>query len=406
MAKRIVIIGAGIAGLHAAIELRNQSFDGDVILVDQHSDLPYDRPPLSKGFLSGNLSDEDITFYESSYFEEQNIALKLGNAVIKVDTDNKQIILENGEKITWDKLLLATGSTLRKLNIPGNELKHIHYLKTKEDALKLKKDIDNINEIAIIGAGFIGSEVAATCRDLGINVTLIEALPTPLGRVLGNDIGEIIADMHKSYGVNLITNEYAVEFKGDESIEAIITNTGRIIPCQAAVIGIGVQLNLDIIEGTGISTENGIKVNKYGETNTPDIFAAGDIALWPYRGQHIRIEHWDHSMNQGRTVAKNMVNPQSEVYETIPYFWSDQYDIKIQYLGHAMEWDETVIRGNVNDKKFTVFYMKDQKIVSALFFNDPKNVLPTRKFINQEKIFKNIQDLSDVNLNIRKIQTV
>lgn len=406
MRNNYVIIGAGVAGLNAAATLRTEKYEGNIILIDRDSDLPYNRPPLSKEYLSGQLDEDKILLRPANFFKDNNIELKLGNSVIALDTENQKLELENGEFIKWDKLLITIGSELRKLNVPGKELQNIHYLKTKENAKALKENLKSIDEIVIIGAGFIGSEVAATCRKYGINVTMIEALSVPLERVLGENMGKYMADLHLSNGVNVITNEYVVEFKGTEKIEEVVTNTGRIISCQAAVIGIGVELNLSLVNKTEIKFGNGIEVDKYCETNIPGIFAAGDCALWPYQEKGTRIEHWSHALNQGVVTAKNMIKPKTKIFDAIPYFWSDQYDVKIQYLGYAKEWDQTVLRGNMLENRFTIFYMKNNKIIAGLFMNDPKSLIPTRRYIKKMTEFTEPKDLSDETLSFEEIRTV
>lgn len=400
--EQYIIIGAGISGVNAAATLRLEGFEGRIILIDKDHELPYDRPPLSKDYLAGKIKEEDISLRSHEFFEKNNIELKLGKKVTDIDFDDQYVKLDDNEVISWDKVLIAMGSKLRKLNIPGKELDNIYYLKTKKDAQQMKKDLKNVDDVVIIGAGFIGSEVAATCRHLGKNVTLIEAEKVPLNRIVGDHVGEFIGDTHHSNGVRLLTNELVTEFKGTEKIEQVVTNTGKQIECQAVVVGVGVQLDLSLFDGTKIKLENGIEVDEYCESNIPGVFAAGDCALWPYNGEKIRVEHWDHAINQGITAAKNMMNEKSEVYNAIPYFWSDQYDLKIQYLGFAKEWERTVLRGSLEKEEFTMFYINDNKIVSALFVNSPRNVLPTRKLMMRNTKIENISDLADEKINIKK----
>ncbi|SDI43063.1 NAD(P)/FAD-dependent oxidoreductase [Natribacillus halophilus] len=400
--EQYIIIGAGVSGVNAAATLRFEGFEGRVILIDKDHEFPYDRPPLSKDYLSGKIKEEDISLRAHEFFEKNNIELKLGKKVIDIDFDDQYIKLDDNEVIPWDKVLIAMGSKLRRLKIPGRELDNIYYLKTKKDAQQMKKDLKYVDDVVIIGAGFIGSEVAATCRQLGKKVTLIEAETVPLSKILGDYVGNFISDIHHSNGVRLLTNELVTEFKGTKKIEQVVTNTGKQIECQAVVVGVGVELDLSLFDGTKIKVEDGIEVDEYCESNIPGVFASGDCALWPYNGERIRVEHWNHAMNQGITAAKNMMNGKSEIYNTIPYFWSDQHDLKIQYLGFSKDWEKTVLRGSLEKQEFTMFYLNDNKIVSALFVNNPRNVLPTRKFMMRNTKIENISNLADEKRNIKK----
>lgn len=405
MMDRIVILGAGIAGVHAAKELRRNGFNGSIALIDRDKNLPYDRPPLSKEFLRGEYEESDILLDKKQYFIDNDIELYLGKNVIDLDISNKMVLFDDGEKLQWSKLLITTGSKVRKLNnVSGCELEGIHYLKNLTDARRLRDKLASVSRIAIVGGGFIGLEVAASCRKLGIDVTVIERANAPLSRVLGPSMGEFIANVHRSKGVDLITNDGVSEFQGTNKVEAIVTSSNKRIECDAVLVGIGVYADMTLAGDYLEHNNNGYIVDSYCETSEPGIFAAGDCAEWKYpmNDNYIRIEHWDHAMNQGIAAANNILNPKSLPYNTTPYFWSDQYDLSLQYFGHVTEWDETIIRGNVEDQKFTQFYINNNKVEGAFIVNDAKSVLPTRKLISKG-IEVNSDDLGDVNIELKKL---
>lgn len=405
MTNRIVILGAGIAGLNAVKELRRNGFTGSIALVDQDNNLPYDRPPLSKEFFRGEFKEADILLEKEKYYKDNDIDLYLGEKVVDIEIPSKSILFENGERLQWNKLLIATGCKVRRLNnIRGCELDGIHYLKSLKDARRLQEKVSSLKRIAIVGAGFIGLEVAASCRNLGIDVTVIETSETPLARVLGSDMGEVIAGAHRSKGVKLITGEVVKEFQGVNKVDIVVTSSNKYFDCDAVLVGIGVFTDMTLAGEYLDHNNNGYIVDAYCETSVPDIFAAGDCAEWQYpiSGDYIRIEHWDHAMNQGICAANNMLNPRSAPYSTVPYFWSDQYDMSLQYFGHVTKWDKTVIRGNVEELKFTQFYISNNKVEGALIINDAKSVLPTRKLISQG-IEINSEELADINIDLKKL---
>lgn len=401
--ERFVIVGGGIAGVTAAETLRTEGFDGEIVVIEGDENLPYDRPPLSKDFLLCDMTNEEsVLFREASFYTNNKIDLRLGKYVNRIDVIERTIELEDGKSIGWDKILLTTGSSPRKFNVPGADLPGVYYLKDMNSARHLRVALTKIKRIVIIGAGFIGLEVAAACRKLGIDVTIIEVMSVPLAHVVGKEVGNFLTDFHKSNGVKVITEDKVKEICGSLQASEVITEKGHRFPCDAVLVCIGVVAENSLIKDDRLGSR--INVNDYGETRIPNVFAAGDCTYWNYyiEKNEIRVEHWDHAVNHGKVVARNMVHPCIEEYRVIPYFWSDHYDAKLQYIGHPLKWEFTVMRGTFEDNKFTIFYIRNERVVGAIAWNDSASVLPTRRLVERQEIV-NIGDLSDTNKKLRKL---
>lgn len=400
--KPIVIIGAGIAGFHAAKTLRNEGYEGRIVLIDRDTHLPYDRPPLSKEYMLGESSESEIYLLNQESLDNLGIELKLGVEVSSIDMEKQVVLTLDGTEIEWEKLLLTTGSRLRKLQVEGADLEGVHYLKTLSDAKSLRRKLDDVQQVVIIGAGFIGAELASSLKKLGKDVTIIELMPLPLAHILGDKMGEYFLQLHKSEGVNIITEDGTVEFGGKEHVENVLTEKGKSIPCQAVIVGVGVLPNASL-GAEKLDVDRGYIVNEYGETSLPNVYAAGDCTVWPYKGTNIHIEHWDHALNQGNNVAKNMLGEKQTPYTTVPYFWSDQYGHRLQYFGHTKNWDTTVLRGNIKDNQFTYFYLNENGIIeAALIMNQPQNALAVRRLIKQQKPI-DPELLSNPVVNLKKV---
>ncbi|WP_255259587.1 NAD(P)/FAD-dependent oxidoreductase [Lentibacillus sp. CBA3610] len=381
----IIIIGAGIAGVHAAESLRKEGFRGRIVLMDRDGQMPYDRPPLSKEWLTGEMDSASLLLRDPAVYEKLDIDLKLDVDVTSIDPVRKTIDTKDGSSYEWDKLLLATGSGLRTLSIAGDDLQGIFYLRGMTDAAAIKQHMQHVKEAVIIGAGFIGAELASSLKQLGINVTIVERSSYPMEKIVGREISAYFLDLHHRNGVNVITDDSVAQFNGDTMVGEGVTVEGRRIPCQVVMIGVGVTPNTEV-SLPHLEIDGGYVVDQYGETSIPGIYAAGDCTVWPYNEVPIHVEHWDHSLNHAKTVAQNMVNPQSAPYSYTPYFWSDQHGSRFQYFGHTQQWSKTVLRGSFESDTFTNFYLDDQNIVQAAFLcNQPKNALPVRRMIKHQK---------------------
>lgn len=378
-----VIVGANLAGGRAALALRNEGFDGRIVLVGEEPEPPYERPPLSKEYLRGQLPKDKLFIAERTAYEAQEIELRLSVRATRIDVQARALELASGERLRFDKLLLATGGRPRRLHVPGAELPGVYYLRTCADADALATELRAGRHVVVIGAGFIGAEVAASARALGLDVSVLEIASVPLERAVGGEVGQVYADLHRDHGVDLRLEEGIERIEGSARAERVVTTKGARIDCDVVVVGIGIQPNVEIAADTGIeATTNGITVNEYCETSVPGIFAAGDVARFyhPLLNEQVRLEHWANAQNQGQAAARNMLG-RGERYTEVPWFWSDQYDVNMQYVGYASTWDATVVRGSMAERKFTVFYLKDGVLRAALAFNRFRDIRATRELI-------------------------
>ena len=401
--QSFVIIGAGIAGGTAAETLRKQGFEGEVHLVGAELHRPYDRPPLSKEFLSGSKEQAQLYFKTEEFYAEQAITLHLGDEATSVDRTGKSVTMAGGGTLDYDKLLLATGSRVRKLSLPGSELDGVHYLRTIEDSQAIAASMNGAGRAVVIGAGFIGSEVAAVCKSAGLEVTVLEVQSQPMAHILGPEMGAVYAGLHTARGVDLRLSEGIAEIRGGSRAEQVVTDKGNVIDCDLVVIGVGVAPETSLAEAAGLDVDNGIVVDEHCRTSDPDIFTAGDVANWPHPGlgHRIRVEHFDNAANQAAAAAKSMLGA-PETYDPVLYFWSDQYDLNIQYLGHAAQWDEIAVRGDTDAEAFTAFYLKDGAVSGALVVNNFRDIRPTRTMIGQ-KTPVTAGALSDPDANLKQI---
>lgn len=399
----IAIVGANLAGGRAAETLREGGFDGRIVLIGAEPDRPYERPPLSKEFLAGKMPEEKLYLRPAGYYAEQQIELRLGIRATGLDPASRTVELSDGERVSYDDLLIATGATPRRLGAPGEHLPAVLFLRTWRDSAELRRWMTRSRRVAVVGAGFIGAEVAATCRQAGLEVVLLEMLPVPLERALGARVGALYADIHREHGVDLRTGEVVAEFRGGERVEQVITASGAAIDCDFAVVGVGVAPETGWLAGSGLAIENGILVDEYCRTNRPHVYAAGDVANWwhPALGRRLRVEHFDNAQNQGVAAAKSILG-QGQPYAPVPYFWSDQYDLNLQYVGHADGRDEIVLRGSVPERSWSAFYLRDGRLQAALAVNRFKDVSAARQLIAQQ-IPITAEQLSDEQVDLRRL---
>jgi 3-phenylpropionate/trans-cinnamate dioxygenase ferredoxin reductase component len=365
-----VIVGASLAGAKAAEVLRVEGFDGRIVLMGEERQRPYERPPLSKQYLRGEAGPDKTYVHDERFYAEREIELRTSTRVVAIDSVNAQVVLEDSTRLRYDRLLLATGAVPRRLPIAGSDLPGVHYLRTIEDSERLKQAIAPGSRVVVLGGGWIGSEVAASARQVGAEVVLIERGALPLERVLGPEVAAVYRDLHRSHGVELHTATGIDVIGGTRSVERVRTSTGLRIGCDVVVIGVGVVPRVELAESAGIRLEDGIAVDTWLETSVPGIFAAGDVAAaWhPFYQARIRVEHWANALHQGAIAARNMLGLATP-YERLPYFFSDQYDLGMEYTGYAPTWDKVVFRGDPQTRQFIAFWLSDERVVAGLNAN-------------------------------------
>ncbi len=364
-ASSVVIVGAGLAGANAALELARLAPDAHVTLIGSEPHLPYQRPPLSKGFLRGTEPFESALVASRSEYERLRIDLMLGRRVGRLEPENKRIRLDDGEHVQYDRALIATGGRKRQLKFPGADRRGVFDLRTVEDSERIKAAAHAGRRVVVIGLGFIGCEVSASLRMLGLEVTAIDPAPAPLIRVLGPQVAGVIADLHRSHGVQLVLGDGVDRLEGGERVERVVTKSGRQFECDFVVAGIGIDPEVDLLRAAGARISNGVEVDEYCRTSLPDIYAAGDIAnhAHPLFGR-IRVEHYNNAEKQGRAAAAAILD-RGVPYDYVHSFWSDQFDRSLEYVGFADHWDGIRVDGSLQDLDFIVRYMRGGELVAA-----------------------------------------
>jgi 3-phenylpropionate/trans-cinnamate dioxygenase ferredoxin reductase subunit len=369
--KTFVIVGASLAGAKAAGELRERGFDGRVVLVGAESERPYERPPLTKDYLQGKSERQKAYVHDEDFYGQQDIELRLGAVAESIDAQGSTVTLAGGEQLAYDSLLLTTGAEPRKISVPGADLDGVHYLRTFTDCDALRDRLGaGTGRVAVVGAGWIGSEFAASARGAGLDVTVIDPLALPNERIFGAEIGAFYRDVHVRHGVEMVLEDGVEALEGDGAVSAVRTANGRRIECDFAVIGVGVVPRVTLAEAAGLTVENGVQVDAACKTSVPNVFAAGDVAnAWhPFYDRHIRVEHWANALNQGPAAARSMLGD-TVSYDRIPYFFSDQYDVGMEYSGYATDWDEVVFRGDRESGEFVAFWLADMRVVGGMNVN-------------------------------------
>jgi 3-phenylpropionate/trans-cinnamate dioxygenase ferredoxin reductase subunit len=403
MRQQFVIVGANLAGGTAAITLREEGFDGAIVLIGAEPHLPYERPPLSKEYLQGKKPFEEALLKPITFYTEHTIQTRLGVRATRLDPHQQVVELEDGDRIHFDKVLIATGVRNRRFRLPGMELEGIYDLRTVVDADLIRAESVKGRRAVLVGMGFIGCEVAASLRSHGVEVTVVEFFKTPLFRVLGEQVGRVFEAIHREQGVQMFFEESVTAMEGKRHVLRVVTSSGRRLACDFVVVGIGVEPVTDILAGTDVKVENGIVVNEYCQTNVEGIYAAGDVAnhYHPLFGRLIRVEHWQNAIHQGRAAARSMLG-KLEPYDDIHWFWSDQYDYNIQYAGFHSGWDELVVRGSLDQRNCVVFYMQEQRIAAAVAFNRGRDVQRVMRLI-KARVEVDTAKLQDENTDLRSL---
>ncbi len=401
----VVIVGAGQAGGEAAAELRRQGFAGRVIILGEEPQPPYKRPPLSKGYLSGAVNEESLYVMQPAQIAKVNIEFRGDTKVARIDRQAKALHLADGSTQHYDKLVLATGGRARPLPLPGADASTVFLLRTIGDVQKINALCAPGKRVAIVGGGFIGLEGAAVLVKMGLKVTLLEGLPRVLARVTVPEVSAFFERAHREAGVDLRTGAQLAGFEGSP-VNAVTLADGTRIETDFVVVGIGLIANTELAADAGLKIDNGIVVDEYARTEDPDIYAAGDCTNHPsaFLGRNVRLESVQNAMEQGRAAARNLLGKQ-EPYRTVPWFWSDQYDLKLQMVGLSGAHDQMVLRGDpASSRNFAVFYLKDGKMIAADTVSRPQEFMFAKKLVAEGAVIDPAQ-LADESIPMKSLAT-
>ena len=382
MTNRVVIAGAGHAAGQVVASLRQHKFAGHIVLVGDEPHLPYQRPPLSKKYLAGDIPAERLLLKPESFYDDPAIELQLDTLIASIDRDGKFLQVEDGDDIEYDKLVIATGSRVRRLHVEGTDLKGVHYLRNIADVDGIRDGMDAGKKIVIVGAGYIGLEVAAVARQAGLNVTVIEMADRVMSRVVSPETSDFYQIEHTDQGVRFCLSAGVSSLNGKKRIKSVTTSNGDEIPADIVVIGVGVQPNTELATGAGLEVDNGVVVDDHCRTSDPDIFAVGDCTSHPNAvyGRSLRLESVHNAVEQAKTAAANICG-QDVSYNQVPWFWSDQYDLKLQIAGLSEDYDDVVIRGNPAERSFSCLYLRDNRLIAVDAINAPRDFVQSKQLI-------------------------
>ena len=368
----MAIVGGGLAGAKAVEGARDAGFEGRIVLVADEPHLPYERPPLSKGVLRGEKEPGSTEVAGREFLDKHRVDVLTGTAVASLDLATRRLRLDSGSQaeLEFDSLILATGAFPRQLDIPGSDLGGIHYLRTVDDSLRLHRAIKAGGRVAVIGAGWIGTEVAASARQMGADVVMIDPGQVPLQRVLGAEIGEVFRRLHVDQGVKVRSGVEVDALRGSGRVEGVVLSDGSIEKATTVVVGIGVQPATAVADSAGLTVDDGIVVDEFLQTSAPGVYAAGDVAkaFHPHYQERIRVEHWSNALNQGTTAGRNAAGA-NEAYDRLPYFFTDQYDLGMEYVGMGRGDDDVLIRGDVETREFIAWWLRDGRVTAAMNVN-------------------------------------
>ena len=402
MTEKVVIAGAGHAAGQLVASLKQQKFAGQIVLVGDEPHLPYQRPPLSKKFLSGDLALERLFIKPASLYDDSQIELRLETLITEVDRDNKALKTDSGD-ITYDKLILALGSRVRRLDIEGADLDGVHYLRNISDADGIRAELKNRKHAVIIGAGYIGLEVAAVIRQAGLDVTVVEMADRVMSRVVSPETSDFYQIEHTNQGVKLRLSTGVTAFRGNGRVNTVETADGDLIPADFVVVGVGIIPNTELAADAGLAIDNGIVVDDRCQTGDPDIYAVGDCTSHPNSiyDRQLRLESVHNALEQAKTAVNNICGKKTQ-YSQVPWFWSDQYDLKLQIAGLSTGYDDVVIRGNPADRSFACLYLKDSKLIATDAVNAPREFVHSKALIAAQKIVDRDR-LADTKIQLKEL---
>jgi 3-phenylpropionate/trans-cinnamate dioxygenase ferredoxin reductase subunit len=380
---RHVIVGAGLAAVRAADAMRLEGFTGEILMLGEEEDLPYERPALSKDFLLGRIGADAIVLQPETFYGDRDIELRLGERAVALDAHDDIVVLAGGERVRFDRLLIATGAKPRLLPLEGATLEGVHYLRTLFEARRLQSELVLAKRVVVIGAGLVGLEVAAAARKLGSKVTVLEVAPSPLFRLLGTSpLGAAIAELHRDHGVDVRLSTSVHQLRGRGVVEEVVLSHGEVLEADLVVIGVGVKPATSWLRGSGLATGDGVLVSEHAETSRPGVFAAGDVArFWnPRYGVHMRLEQYGHAHNHGLTAGRAMAGRRL-AYAPVPASSSEQYGRRIQATGVLAPGQEMIVRGSLEKKCFTAFFVRGARIEAVFSVDRPRDVLTARRYV-------------------------
>jgi 3-phenylpropionate/trans-cinnamate dioxygenase ferredoxin reductase subunit len=403
--ETFVIVGGNLTAGAAASTLRTEGFDGRVVLIGEEVHPPYERPPLSKDYLRGETRADDALLRPASWYQENGVELLLGTRAARVDPTSRVVELDRGDPVAYDKVLVATGGRNRRLSVPGIHLEGVLDLRTIEDADRIRTEALSGRTAVVVGAGFIGCEVAASLRALGVDVQVVEIFDVPLVRALGPEIGSVYEGIHRDHGVRFHFQQTIERLEGGPRVEAAVTSTGTRIGCDLVVVAVGIEPAVDVVAGSGVALDDGIVVDEFCRTTVGGVYAAGDLAnhYHPVFETRMRVEHWDNALKQGAAAARNMMG-QEAVFDDPHWFWSDQYDHNLQSMGYAPGADEVVVRGSMEQRDFMAFSLKQGVVRAAVGLNRGKEVRRSAGLI-RTRVPVDAAALKDEDVDLRGLVT-
>jgi 3-phenylpropionate/trans-cinnamate dioxygenase ferredoxin reductase component len=382
MISTILIVGGGQAGAQAIDTLRREGFSGRLVLIGDEPELPYQRPPLSKKYLCGELAAERLLFRHQSFYDEHRIELKLGRQAVRLDPAARQVELAGGEILTYDRLLLCLGAESRRLTCPGAALAGVHYLRGLADVAPIRTGFKPQARVVIIGGGYIGLETAATCRKMGCEVTVLEMADRIMNRVVAPTVSQYFAAEHRLHGVNILCDMRVTRLEGQARVERVVCADGSSHEADLVIVGVGAVATTELARTAGLACDNGIVVDEYCRTSDADIYAAGDCTNHPSPrfGRRVRLESVDNAFEQAKTAALNMLD-RPVAHDRVPWFWSDQFDNKLLIVGLSQDYDRQVLRGDPASRSFSVCYLKGSELLAVEAVNHSKDYMAARKLI-------------------------
>jgi len=402
MSAPFVIVGASHAAVQAIDTLRREGHAGPIVLVGDEPHLPYNRPPLSKKFLSGELARERLPLRSPQFYEQHGVETRLGTRVTAIDRSARRLRLGNGAELAYDKLLLCVGSRPRRLEIPGHDLRGIHYLRTIADVDAIRADLDGAHRVVVIGAGYIGLEAAASARHLGLEATVLEMAERPMARVGSPELSEFYRRRHEREGVGIHCGVSVSAFRGEDRVRAVACSAGD-FPADLVIVGVGILPDVTLATAAGLRCDNGILVDEHCRTSDEHVFAAGDCTNHPSvrYGRRVRLESVDNAVEQGKTAAANMCGRPAR-HEHVPWFWSDQYDVKLQIAGLSEGYDRVVRRGEPDSGSFALYYLRGGELLAVDAISSPRDFMTGRKWIAERKC-PDPTKLADTSLDLKTL---